>query len=310
MDKTITLDLAYIKDLIGDANYDKVFEEFAKALDVKSNYYDDLMMLKSRYKLVVRSTNQGILSYYETTLETTKISKSLIDLLNSYSEQCDSNDTNTSVTINVDASLSTISVEGDVTDFQDEDYGIWDYEKEFTDYTAAVTESFSKITTHTNEITECISSRSAQIEKLSKDGRNVNVTVAKKITDALAEELLQYVARMEVEIEIFDDSSKKSIDAALNFLKLTYLADYDKDDLIELESAFQLSINQISDMKDGVVGTIEMFSSWPSLDRIINRATRKTISMLSDFDLKIADYIELLNDLLNNIQFSISEIKD
>jgi len=194
--------------------------------------------------------------------------------------------------------------------FDEEDYGYLDYLIDFQEDNDEVQKSFENIAAHTENMTSNMSKRTKQLTNLKKGNQKPNLVLSRKIAATLANEMLDYVSRMETEVSVFERASKESIQNAFKALQILYVGgETNYQELEKLDTSLDTLITAIIGTRESTVSAKSGFSDWPKLTKEINRARRRTEDILDQLHDELTEYLKSLEGFKQNIKFTIIELK-
>lgn len=301
-----------IQKLIGEDELEIAIEKMLSYFGIDSNKTDELIQLKGRHKFLKRSINQNIINFYEANLELCKIRASLIEITKEIPTQ---NNEGKEVDNQPEKEIAKI-LKGQVDigvlkdEFKDEDYGYLDYLIDYEKNSAEAANSFRNMATHTKLIVQNMAKRTEQLNRLNKGNQNPNLIVGIKITNSLANEMLEYVSRMDTEISVFERASKDSLINAFNVLRIIYEdGNLKMEEVEKFDDSLDILIEEILNMRESSVSAKSGFSNWSKVTKEINRAKRRIEDMLDQLYDELTKYLDSLKSLKDNIKYTLIELE-
>ena len=304
--------LSEVKKLIGEDKLDEAFEVLENLFQNGSQEDAEVIQLKARHRFLRKSVNQNIISFYEANLELCKIRVSALDLLKG--AKINENQT-IKIIVKEDANKETnnndLIVDEVEDEFDDSDIGYLDYLIDFQENNEEVQKSFENMAFHSTTLTDNMSKRTKQLNNLRRGSQSPNLVLNRKIANALANEMLDFVSRMETEINVFERASKGSIQNAFKVLQTIYgEGEINTKELEKLDSSLDILIKAIVEMRESSVSAKDGFSEWKKVTKEINRAKRRTEDILDQLYDELSEYLNSLMGFKQNIKFTIIEIKE
>lgn len=299
--------------LIGEDELEIAIEKMLSFFGMDSNESDELIQLKGRHKFLKKSIHQNVINFYEANLELCKIRASLIGItkeipaLFNDDKQVDNQHKKEIAII----PKAKVGLRANEDEFEGEDYGYLDYLIDYEKNCAEATNSFQNMAAHTKLVIKNMAKRTEQLNRLNKGNQNPNLIVGRNITNSLANEMLEYVSRMDTEIGVFERASKDSLDNAFNVLRIIYEDGNLKIEEVEkFDESLDILIEEILNMRESSVSAKSGFSNWSKVTKEINRARRRTEDMLDQLYDELTQYIDSLKSLKDNIKYTLIEIEN
>lgn len=303
--------LSEVKKLIGEDKLDEAFELLGNLLQNGSQEDDEIIQLKARHRFLRKSVSQNIISFYEANLELSKIRVSALDLLKGIKineNQVIEGKAKKDITSEIEDKELTVD---DVEDeFDESDIGYLDYLIDYQENNEEVQKSFENMASYSRTLTDNMSKRTKQLSNLKKGDQSPNLVLSRKIANSLANEMLDFVSRMEIEINVFERASKGSIQNAFKALQIIYgEGEINPEELEELDNSLGSLIETIIEMRESSVSAKGGFSEWKKVTKEINRARRRTEDILDQLYDELSEYLKSLEGFRQNIKFTIIEFK-
>ncbi len=304
--------LSNIKKLIGEDKLDEAFEVLENIFKTGSQEEDEVIQLKARHRFLRKSENQNVISFYEANLELCKIRVSALDLLKGASiNENQIIDIQIEEGINAEIRVENLNAANEKDEFDESDIGYLDYLIDFQENNEEVQKSIENMGSHSKTLTGNMSKRNKQLNNLRKGNQTPNLVLSRKIANALANEMIDYVSRMETEISVFERASKRSMHNAFNILHTLYgEGEINYEELEKLDRSLDALIEAILEMRESSVSAKSGFSEWKKVTKEINRAKRRTEDILDQLYDELSEYLKSLEGFKQNIKFTIIEIKE
>lgn len=295
-----------LKGLVGKNKLEEVFEIINdKITDVK--IIDSTLLLSGRFSFIKEKSTKGVIPLYEEDLELSKIRSSLLELINQIDEEeKDEHD----IQLDDSPNLQKEIILDD--SYKDEDLGYMDFLLVYEKSNEQTVESLNKMNSYLDDLTDKMKNRTGQLNRLKRGNKKPNPNVVIKITEKLAEEMMDFVNNMDIEIEIFKNVANKSIDSFYKTLKISYESNViteteDLQNLYDSIAKYELSFDNA---KDSVLKSKNEFSKWPKFAKEINRARRRTEEVHDKIYLEFSSFAEKIKGLKENLKYTIINAKD
>ena len=183
------------------------------------------------------------------------------------------------------ADLEAVSQTAPTDDGDDDDeLGLLDFLDLVDEHFGALRESTRRIAAETTSIGEKMRSRTSEMEAASIRGQGqVSRREARSLFEKTASDMMQYVARVRVEIPLFRDTLQKGAEAAAQATLIGATLDLTdrgpasdaREKLLEFRDALNAAYNGIESFRNSVQGL-------PRMTSVLNNAKRDTAMVLQD----------------------------
>lgn len=297
-----------LKDLVGKNKLEEVFEVLNnKITDTK--IIDSTLLLSGRFSFIKDRSTKGIISFYEEDLELSKIRNSLLELVNQINEE-EKGKNGHHVQLNASTNLQKEIILDD--SYKDEDWGYIDFLLAYEKSNEETVNSLNKMNSYLNDLSDKMKNRTEQLNRLRRGNKKPNPTIVVKITEKLAEEMIDFVNNMDVEIEIFKNVASESIDSFYKTLKIAYESKIvtevkELNGLYNSIAEYELSFEKA---KESVLNSKNEFSKWPKIAKEINRARRLTEEIHDKIYIEFSSFAEKIKGLKENLKYTIINAED
>jgi hypothetical protein len=178
-----------------------------------------------------------------------------------------------------DDSLTNTTVALSVRESDDE-LGIFDYMESFTVHFARVKESQSRLTQAIEELGIRVDERTQEQKRVNASHPG-DVSLMKRTANRVAEDMTQFVSRVDVESPIFGGELQESMRSFS--MAITLAADFGPDtlgDTTELRGNVAAMANSLQSTTASISAFRQMIASSPRLTGEFNRARKKTVDVL------------------------------
>lgn len=167
-----------------------------------------------------------------------------------------------------------------------------------------------RILVTTNELGETIKKRTEEINSMRTSRVRVDIKALKRIVERVAEDMEQFVARMEPELSIFSQSYSKGVNALTRVASLS--SDFKSEDKKEVVDTLEM----VKTLKDELYEVLSGLSTFqaevkniPPISTKLNQAKKHTLSVLKDFADRMTAAINLTAEVEITIQGLLSNFQ-
>jgi len=172
-------------------------------------------------------------------------------------------------------------------------------------------EVVEQITQATNLLTEKMDVRTSEFLELQKVPDQLNYKATKRIAAKTAEDMEEFVSKINVNVPIYSESLKKAIDAFANAVSLS--REFDENDTTQIQQA----LKNISLIHEAILKSYEPMNEFrssvknlPPITTRFNRAKRKTIITLDNLLSELGVGENLIAEAKKSIQQLLSTSQD
>jgi len=139
----------------------------------------------------------------------------------------------------------------------------------------------NRMTNAVNDLGQRLGLRSEQVKAATRAAGGIDVKAAKRAADLLAEDMNEFVVRIEAELPLYSEASKAGMESWAQAANL--LGDFGPDTKTELEQALvavRSMLDSLQKMQQGNANFIKIIASLPRVTSAFNKARRHTITVL------------------------------
>jgi len=178
------------------------------------------------------------------------------------------------VTIQVESHLP-VQVPGAITD----DFGYLDLLELFNERSAEMGEIANRLSAAQQELTEKSTKGREELDAMNADPANLSVKKARSSIARVADEMLRFTERVEIEIPLFRASVDASMSALIRVATIT--AELYPEKIAETKSAAVQLLATLIEARQSTEGFKESTASLPRMTKELNLAKRKQVGALT-----------------------------
>lgn len=183
----------------------------------------------------------------------------------------------------LNSSLSIVNSSTSQSEGDEDDAGLLDLMEQFEDEFASLVEIATKITIATEEIGQKMTERAAEMNIFQQGPDSANRAAAKRIVNRAANDMEQFVFRMDAEIPLFSRHLTTGMQAMVKAVELVVDFNFQDDDLEQLNENL-LSVKTfretIESTKTQISGFRDVVAALPRMTTTLNRAKRSVVTVL------------------------------
>lgn len=189
------------------------------------------------------------------------------------------------------AKESTNLIEGRlVADREIEEPGVLDYMEEYNDHFARLTEVQRRIVQAIEDLGNRMTDRAAEVNRANDEGRRGDLPYIRRLAEKAAEDMAEFVARMEVDVPIFASEFEAGFGAFTRGVAASrdFSTEHSSDDTKEALETLSTFSGSLAGAREGVSGLRSSVAALPRITTVLNRAKRRTVAvldqLLTEFD--------------------------